>query len=44
MLEQQQAEPFRLRSASFKGEGLRPELQDASWAQVRELAYDDSER
>lgn len=39
--EQQQAEHFRLRPASFKGEGLQPELQGASWAHLRELAYDD---
>lgn len=41
LAEQQQLEPFRLRRASFKGNGLRPELQDAAWAQLRELAYQD---
>ena len=32
--------PFVLRQASFKGKGLRPELQGASWNRLRELAYD----
>ena len=29
---------FRLRKASFKGRGLRPELRDAGWRQIRGLA------
>ena len=29
---------FRLRTASFKGRGLRPELRDAGWEQIRGLA------
>jgi hypothetical protein len=29
---------FRLRKASFKGRGLRPEHRDASWQQLRALA------
>ena len=33
--------PFRLRSASFRGEGLQPEFHDASWAVLREAAYQD---
>ena len=32
--------PFRLRKASFKGRGLQPELRDASWARVRDTAYE----
>jgi hypothetical protein len=32
-------EPFRLRRASFKGNGLQPELEDASWEILRDLAY-----
>jgi hypothetical protein len=32
---------FRLRKASFKGRGLRPEIRDAGWDQLRELAYQD---
>ena len=33
-------ESFVLRKASFKGKGLRPELQGASWDRLRELAYE----
>jgi len=32
--------PFRLRSASFRGEGLNPELAGAGWERLRDLAYD----
>ncbi len=31
---------FRLRRASFKGRGLRPELAGASWEQIRDFAYE----
>ena len=31
---------FRLRDASFAGDGLRPELAGASWDRLRELAYE----
>lgn len=34
------APPFRLRKASFKGKGLRPELQDAPWDRLRDLVYE----
>jgi len=30
---------FRLRQASFRGEGLQPPVKDLSWEQMRELAY-----
>lgn len=30
---------FRLRKASFRGEGLQPAATDLSWEQMRELAY-----
>lgn len=30
---------FRLRKASFRGEGLQPAAKDLSWGQLRELAY-----
>jgi len=30
---------FRLRKASFKGRGLRPELADGGWDHLRDLAY-----
>jgi hypothetical protein len=33
--------PFKLRRASFKGEGLQPEFRDASWEKVRDLVYKD---
>jgi Bacterial antitoxin of type II TA system, VapB len=32
--------PFRLRKASFRGKGLRPELADAGWDRLRDLAYE----
>ena len=32
---------FRLRKASFKGRGLRPELTDAGWDRLRDLAYEE---
>jgi tRNA(Ile2) C34 agmatinyltransferase TiaS len=31
---------FRLRKASFKGRGLRPEAAELGWRRVRELAYE----
>ncbi len=30
---------FRLRKASFKGEGLQPEAAGASWEQIRDTIY-----
>lgn len=36
----QPTQPFVLRKASFKGKGLRPELQGASWDRLRDLAYE----
>jgi Arc/MetJ family transcription regulator len=30
---------FKLRRASFKGRGLQPDVQRASWQQLLELAY-----
>ncbi len=38
--EQRQTGTFRLRRASFKGNGLKPEWRDASWERLRELAYE----
>jgi hypothetical protein len=38
--ERRRGRPFRLRRASFRGRGLRPELAGASWEQIRELAYE----
>jgi hypothetical protein len=34
------ARPFRLRKASFKGNGLVPELRDADWNKLRDLTYE----
>ena len=31
---------FRLRKASFRGRGLQPELADAGWDRLRDLAYE----
>jgi len=31
---------FRLRKATFKGQGLQPHLSGASWEQIRELRYE----
>lgn len=38
--EKPQASEFRLRHASFKGEGLQAEIRGASWEQLREMAYE----
>jgi hypothetical protein len=38
--EQKRARPFKLRRASFKGKGRQPELRDASWEKLRDLAYE----
>lgn len=31
---------FRLRDSRFRGRGLRPELQGASWDAIRDLIYE----
>ena len=31
--------PLRLRRHSFNGRGLRPEIADAGWERIREIAY-----
>jgi hypothetical protein len=33
------AEPFNLRRATFRGNGLQPEYRDASWEAVRDAVY-----
>lgn len=35
-----QAEPFKLRDASFGGDGLAKELEPVGWRQIRALAYE----
>jgi hypothetical protein len=37
---QQRAAPFRLRKASFRGQGLQPGVAGASWERIREMAYE----
>ncbi|HXR88453.1 MAG TPA: hypothetical protein VN728_15845 [Stellaceae bacterium] len=32
--------PFKLRRASFKGNGLQADQRDASWEKLRELIYE----
>ena len=32
--------PFKLRRATFKGNGLRPDLRDGDWEKMRDLAYE----
>jgi hypothetical protein len=31
---------FRLRKATFKGQGLHPDLKGASWEQIRDKSYE----
>lgn len=38
--EKKRKRAFRLRKASFKGRGLRPDLVDAGWERIRDLAYE----
>lgn len=33
--------PFKLRRASFGGNGRQPELREAAWDQLRDLVYKD---
>lgn len=39
--ERKQTKAFKLRKATFKGEGLQPHLAGASWDRIRELSYED---
>ena len=38
VVEKKKERPFRLRDASFKGDGLLPEAANLSWQEIRELA------
>jgi hypothetical protein len=38
--EKKRKSPFRLRKASFKGQGLQPESADAGWEKLRDLVYE----
>ena len=39
LAERKRKSPFRLRLVTFGGRGLRPELQNKSWDEIRELSY-----
>jgi hypothetical protein len=41
LADRQQRRGFRLRKASFKGQGLHPDMKNAGWERLRELAYED---
>lgn len=38
--ERQESREFRLENASFRGEGLQSGLEEGSWEQLRNLAYE----
>jgi CRISPR/Cas system-associated protein Csm6 len=38
--ERKRAGAFRLRKATFRGKGLRPDVAGASWERIREMAYE----
>jgi hypothetical protein len=40
LADKKQARPFRLRKASFKGRGLHPDMQGATWEQFLEKIYE----
>ena len=40
LAERKKSAAFRLRRASFKGEGLQPDVAGASWERIRELTYE----
>jgi hypothetical protein len=39
--ESQRRTPFKLRRASFNGNGRQPDLCEASWDKLRDLVYED---
>jgi len=38
--ERKKRSPFRLRKAAFKGRGLQPPLEGASWDRNRDMSYE----
>jgi len=40
MAEKKTEKPFKLRDGSFKGNGLTPEFQNATWEQFRDAIYE----
>ena len=37
--DRKQKRSFRLRKATFRGNGLQPDVADASWEKIRDLSY-----
>jgi hypothetical protein len=40
LVERKRAGAFRLRKATFRGKGLRPDLAGAPWERIREITYE----
>lgn len=38
--ERKRVRTFRLRKATFRGKGLKPDAAGASWERIREMAYE----
>jgi hypothetical protein len=38
--EKKKDKPFRLRNASFKGNGLHPDVANKSWQEILDLSYE----
>ncbi len=38
--ERNQRKKFRLRRATFQGDGLQPQVADSSWEKIREMSYE----
>ena len=38
--EKKKDKPFRLRNASFKGNGLHPDVAGKSWSEILDLSYE----
>jgi hypothetical protein len=38
--EHKQRERFKLRKATFKGKGLQPDFEGASWSKLRDVSYE----
>ncbi|MDZ4860540.1 MAG: DUF2191 domain-containing protein [Candidatus Hydrogenedentes bacterium] len=41
IVERNERKPFKLREVTFKGEGIRPELENAGSDRIREMIYED---